>query len=168
MLWIRTTRATKGVSARRKEYPKQGGRAALRFSPKGGTDRKTIVDLKGPESASFVKAIGKTQLSSAPALSATDFFFIIVSAGMLRRWKLPGYHMNFFCHLIPTRREDPRACGEIRAIFYLTVGSERNSMNSSRGTEVQNRCANNMVSYVYKIWTKFFTYCILCTYFIYW
>ena len=53
-----------------KEYPKQGGRAALRFFPKGGTDGKTIVELKGPESASFVKAIGKTQLSSAPALSA--------------------------------------------------------------------------------------------------
>ena len=94
------------------EYPKQEGRAALRFFPKGGTDGKTIVDLNGPESAPFVKAIGKTQLSSVPALSATDFFFIIVSAGMFRRWKLPGYHMNFFCHLIPTRREWPsRAAG---------------------------------------------------------
>ena len=48
-----------------KEYQRQGGRAALRFFPKGGTDRKTIVDLKGPESVSFVKAISKTIFFSA-------------------------------------------------------------------------------------------------------
>ena len=91
-----------------KEYPKPGGRAALRFFPKVGTDGKMIEDQKGPKSALFVKALGKTQLSLAPALSATDFYFIIVSAGMLRRWKLPGYFMNFLCHLIPIRREGQR------------------------------------------------------------
>ena len=58
----------------RKWYPTQGGRAALRFSPKGGIDGQTIVDMKGPESASLVKAIDRTQISSAPALSATNFF----------------------------------------------------------------------------------------------
>ena len=27
-----------------------------------------------------------------PALSETDFVFIIISAGEIRRWKLPGFH----------------------------------------------------------------------------
>ena len=101
--------------------------AQLRFYSKDGTDWKTFVDLKGPKSALFVKALGKTQLSSAPALSATDFFLVIVSAGMLQRWKLPGYHMNFFCHLILTRREGPRRprpaeCSKsVRCSIYQSV-----------------------------------------------
>ena len=97
-----------------KEYLKPGGRAALRLFPKDGTDEKMTVDLKGPESALFVKALGKTQFSSAPALSATDFFLLlfrqVCSELRVRSWKLPGYHMNFFCHLIqsPTRSRGQR------------------------------------------------------------
>ena len=75
-----------------KEYPKPGGCAALRFLSKGGNDGKTIVNMNGTGSALFVNALGMTQFFSSPALSATDFVFIIISAGMLRRWKLPGFH----------------------------------------------------------------------------
>ena len=73
-----------------KEYPKSGGRAALRFFPKGGNDGKT----NGIEFALFVNALGKTQLFASPALTVTDFVFIIILAGMLRslRWKLPCFH----------------------------------------------------------------------------
>ena len=75
-----------------KEYPKTGGRVALRFFQKGGNDGNTIVNMNGTESALFVNALGKTKLFSLPALSTTDFVFIIISAGMIRRWKLPGQH----------------------------------------------------------------------------
>ena len=60
-----------------KEYLKPGGRAALRFFPKGGNDGKTIVNMNGTESALFVNSLVKTQLFSSPALSATDFVFEI-------------------------------------------------------------------------------------------
>ena len=46
-----------------KEYPKPGGRAALRFFPKPGSDGQTIADVSaGSQSALFVSALGKSQL----------------------------------------------------------------------------------------------------------
>ena len=62
---------------------------ALRFPPQGWQRLKKIVNMNGTESALFINALGKPQLFSLPALSATDFVFqvIIISAGMLQRWK---------------------------------------------------------------------------------
>ena len=54
------------------EYAKQRGRAALRFSRKAGNGGITIVNMNGTQSDLFVKALGKTQCFSAPALSATE------------------------------------------------------------------------------------------------
>lgn len=46
-----------------KEYPKPGGRAALRFFPKPGSDGQTIANVSaGSQSALFVSALGKSQL----------------------------------------------------------------------------------------------------------
>ena len=62
-----------------------------------------------PESASFVKALGKTQLSSAPALRTADFFFILLFRQVCSEGGSFGLSHNFFCHLIiPTRGEGPR------------------------------------------------------------
>ena len=71
-----------------RKYAKQGGRAALRFPRKAGNEGITIVNINATQSALFVKAFGNTQRFSAPALSATEFIFII--RGMIRRWMLPG------------------------------------------------------------------------------
>ena len=75
-----------------RKYAKQGGRAALRFPRKAGNEGITIVNINATQSALFVKAFGKTQRFSAPALSATDLVFIVISAGMIRWWKLPSYN----------------------------------------------------------------------------
>ena len=58
-----------------------------------GSDEKAIVNMNGAESALFVNALGKTQLFLSSALSATDFVFSFISAGMLKRWKkmIPNY-----------------------------------------------------------------------------
>ena len=74
-----------------KEYSKLGSSAALGFFSKGGNDEKTIVNMNGTEYSLFVNDLGKTQFFLSPALSATDFVFIIVLAGVLRRWKFPGF-----------------------------------------------------------------------------
>ena len=74
-----------------KEYSKLGSSAALGFFSKGGNDEKTIVNMNGTEYSLFVNDLGKTQFFLSPALSATDFVFIIVLAGVLRRGKFPGF-----------------------------------------------------------------------------
>ena len=60
------------------------------FPPRVATNEKKIVNMNGTKSALFVNALCKPQRLSLPALSATDFVFIIISAGMLRRWKTSG------------------------------------------------------------------------------
>ena len=60
-----------------KEYQKPGGGAVLLFFREGGNDEKTIMNIHGAESASFVNALGKTQFFSLPGLSATDFVLLL-------------------------------------------------------------------------------------------
>ena len=87
-----------------KECTKLEGRVTLRFPRKACNEGITIVNMNG---INLPCSSDKTQLFSAPALSATDFVFIIISAGMIRRWKLWGYRKHPWT--TSSRRPQPSA-----------------------------------------------------------